>query len=128
MKLNWWETYVFIVFVALFFLSVVIPWLSEKLVYDKLAFGVIFGVAIIVISAWTTFKFSRTRPKRNISDNSGALKRSSPQEYKQVFPHPKEGKKKRVILVVTMTVFLLLLVVYMHQEGKVGLVQDFLRN
>lgn len=126
MRLNWWETFAFIVFVALFLLSVIIPWLTDKLVYDKLVFGVIFAIAIIIVSTWTTIKFSRNRPKRDLKDNSQKLAHSSPEEYKEVFPHHDEDKRKRVAWVVVITIFILLLLVYMYQRGDVAVIQEFL--
>lgn len=126
MRLNWWETFFFIVFVALFLLSVIIPWLTDKLVYDKLVFGVIFGVAIIIVSTWTTIKFSRNRPKRNLKDNSQKLDHSTPEKYKEVFPYHDKDKRKRVVLVVVITIFILFLLIYVHQRGDMAIIQKFL--
>ena len=129
MKLKWWEIFTLIVFASTLVTSVVIPWLSEKLVYDRLVFGVIFAVAVIVVAGWTTFQFSRGRPKRDMEDRSEALKNTSPpQEYQQVFPHKDEDKKKRVVWIIILTVFIILMIAYMHQRGDVEVIRETLSS
>jgi quinol-cytochrome oxidoreductase complex cytochrome b subunit len=130
MRLKWWETFFLIFFGGSFVFSVVLPWLSERLIYNEAAFAVIFILAVLFTAAWTTFGFSRENPKREeLRDNNEVVNNSFPSSsYQRVFPVNKDARKWQTILLTIIMICILLLLFYFYKELIVSTGNKILEN
>ena len=125
MRLRWWEMFILIVFLGTFVLSVVIPWLSQKLVYDRLAFGAAFAVAVVLVAGWITFRFSRRYPhKGKGGSKTPPIKDSAGGDYQKIFPTESGSGWKRVIFMIG-AIFILLLIFYLYKRGELSFLEQF---